>query len=538
MNTSRDEINLEEMFSLLSEPVDIKKNKKQTIINNLFGTQEKYKPVTYINSDDFYTELYNYYHKGGYATIITTYITEIFSLLFGISFISFIFILLDWDKILQCGSNNETKDCGELFIYINPKVPNTFCILILLFASIFTIAKICLFIYNYKNINYIYRFYTNNLKITSKELQTMSWAKVINKISKNENINLSIYDITGRILRKDNYYTALIHKDIITIKHNYYTKQLEMNLKYIILSDIENIDASKIKRKFILYGFANLLLSIFIFIYIFLHFFASNIEDFYTNKNISSRKYYLLYKWKFRDYNELEHFFEKRINKSIKFSYEYIKQFPSPVLEVICKFICLISGAFIGFFLILSILDESILLYVRLFDRSLIFYTGIIGAISATSRGFLKSPENSIYNPEVSMNKISKYTHYMPSHWNGKINTYDVRDEFISIFPYTLIIFCYDLLSVITTPIILMYVLPKFSSDITNFIKVNSMYNNKIGKICSYSNFELKLADNKIKRSISGFLENHSIDSEKNFEILSNLDTIMEEIDMTESEFI
>ena len=78
MKTSNDEINFEELFSLLSEPVEIKKNKKQTIINNLFGTQEYSKPVTYINSDDFYIELYNYYHKGGYTTIIAKYITEIF----------------------------------------------------------------------------------------------------------------------------------------------------------------------------------------------------------------------------------------------------------------------------------------------------------------------------------------------------------------------------------------------------------------------------------------------------------------------------
>lgn len=522
----------------LGEPTHIKKNKKITIINNIFGNTEYSKPVTYINTDDFYIELYNYYYKGGYNTILATYITEIFSLLFGITFITFIFVLLDWDKILQCGSNNETKDCGELFIYLNPKVPNIFCILILLFASIFTIAKISLFIYNYKNINYIYRFYTNNLNITSKQLQTMSWASVINEISKNENINLSIYDITSRILRKDNYYTALIHKDIININTQYYTKQLELNLKYIILSDINNIDSSKIKRKFILYGIANLFLSIFIFIYIFLHFFASNIEDFYTNKNFSSRKYCLFYKWKFRDYNELEHFFEKRINKSIKFSYEYLKQFPSPILQVICKFICLISGAFIGFFLILSILDESILLYVRLFDRSLIFYTGIIGAISATSRSFLKSPENTVYNPEAYMNKVFKYTHYMPSHWNKKVNTYDVRDEFINIFPYTLLIFFSDLLSVITTPIILIFILPKSSSDISNFIKTYSVDTNKIGKICIYSKFDLKIDDNKIKKSTSSFLENHSIDSENQFEMFSSLNTIIEEVELTESVFI
>ena len=54
----------------------------------------------------------------------------------------------------------------------------------------------------------------------------------------------------------------------------------------------------------------------------------------------------------------------------------------------------------------LSIIDENILLYIKIFDRSLLFYTGMIGAISSFSRSLIKNPEDTIYKPTKYMKKI------------------------------------------------------------------------------------------------------------------------------------
>lgn len=507
-------------LSLLGGNIEEKKSpsKITKIFNNIFGGEkQKNKPKISMNNDQFFKDLYEYYYCGGYFTIITTYITEILSLVFGITFSIFIFVLLDWGKILQCGSNNEIIDCGELTMYlVYDKQPNIFFIFIILFSTIFTVCKIFIFAYRFKNLKYIHSFYKDQLKITPKDLQTMSWAKIISEISKNENINLSINTITNRILRDENYYIALIHKDIIEIPKKLYTNQLEINLQYIILSDIQNIGSDNLRRKFILYGIFNLIFSIFIFIYMLSYFLASNIDEFYSKKNIlGSRRYRSFYKWKFRDYNELEHFFEKRINKSIPFANEYIQQFPSPIVDVLCKFVCLISGSFIGFLLVLSILDESTLLYVRLFDRTLIFYTGLFGAISTAARSYLREPEKSIYNPNSTMQKVYKYTHYMPNNWSGKTNTYEVRDDFLRIFVYKFIIFLYDIVSVITTPLILLFILPNQSSKITDFIKTNTVDTIDTGPVCIYSQFDKIINDKKMEKSISGFIMNHSMDGYK-----------------------
>ena len=485
---------------------DKNKNKNNSFLMNIFGINKQNNIINKVNL--FYYNLYEYYYRGGFLTIILSYILEIFSLFFGISFMIFVFILLDWNKILQCGKENDIQDCGEIFIYINPKYPNFFCFLFLLFAIVFTIYRIFLFISNYKSILETQYFFENELNISSYELPTMKWSDIIKKIS--EYHNISIEDITNIILKKENYIIALINENIINISKSLYTKQLELNIKYILLNDIENINKIKnINTKFIVLGIINLFFSIFIFIYLVLYFFISNVDELASNKyTLGSRTYTLFAKRKFRNYNEYKHYFKKRLNKSLSYSSEYIKQFPSPLLEILGKFLGLIAGTFIGLFLIFSLLDESILLYVRLFDRSLIFYTGIFGAISAASRSLIKSPNDSIYNPEDIMKKVFKYTYYMPFEWNDKCNTYYVRNEFLKMFKYKLFLFLTDLIGVITTPIILIFVLPKQSEKIINFLTNNTVYKKETGNICIFSQFQNINNNKKMELSISMFKEN------------------------------
>ena len=483
---------------------------KRHWIYNIFGRNKKEdkKKDKEIN-DSSYLEIYEYYYNGGFGTIIAKSITEILSLVFGIVFFIFVFIALNWTKILQCGNNNDIIDCGEIHTYVEYQEPNFFHILVLSFCVVFTVVKIFLFVEKYSKLKYMKSYYNNVLKISEKNLHTTSWVQIINEVSNKSQTKLSIKDITGIIMRKENFYISLIDKDVIGL--NFYTKQLEINLHYIILNDIENISADKLKRRFVIYGLFNILLSLFIFIYQFVFFFVTNIDEFYKNKSsIGSRKYSPHTLYKFRDYNELDHFFEKRINKSIKLANQYITQFPSPIVEVICKFICLICGTFMGFLLILSLLDESILLYVRLFDRSLIFYTGLIGTVSAFARNYIVPPENSVYNPKEYLKVLCEKIHYSPLHWNKRYHTIDVRNEFLVLFPYVIVLFLKDLLSVVLTPIILIFILPRKSEEISNFIKMSTIYDANIGNVSSFTLFNTKIIDEKMKTSMSEFDGNHS----------------------------
>ena len=71
---------------------------QKSFLLNIFGKNEDKNivKVPYIESQLFYKDLYGYYYKGGFKTIIISEILEIISLLFGISFIFFIFNMIYW----------------------------------------------------------------------------------------------------------------------------------------------------------------------------------------------------------------------------------------------------------------------------------------------------------------------------------------------------------------------------------------------------------------------------------------------------------
>jgi autophagy-related protein 9 len=492
---------------------DTIKSHNKSFLFNIFGSKnQEIKTQKYTNTDLFYQDLYDYYYKGGFYNIITTDITEIISSIFGILFLSFIFIFLDWENLLQCGNQNTKEDCGDISDFIKPSVPNIFLILILFISFLITILKIFSCFISYRKLCFIHNYYKEALDISLKDLQTMPWARIIYKIT--QYTKTTTHDITNKIMRNENYYIALIHKNIFGINPSIYTKQLEVNIKYIIFDDLENISVSKLRRKFVLFGILNLLFSIIIFLYLLLYFFISNVDDYYSkHNNIGLRKYSLHTTLKFRKYNELKHFFDKRINNSIVHANDYIKQFPSHLIEIICKFICIITGSFFGFFLILSILDENILLHVTFLDRSILFYTGIIGAISSFARGYIRAPEDTVYNPENAMKKLYKYTLYMPSKWKGVVNTYKVRDDFLNMYPNKLSTLFYDLLSVITTPFILLFRLPEKATDIFNFIKINTIELENIGSICNFASFNTNsnyYNDKQMQSSMTLYEENNS----------------------------
>jgi autophagy-related protein 9 len=144
---------------------------------------------------------------------------------------------------------------------------------------------------------------------------------------------------------------------------------------------------------------------------------------------------------------------------------------------------------------------------------------GLLGAISAAARGYLREPEKSVYNPNSMMQKVYKNTHYIPIHWNGHFNTYKVRDEFLEIFVYKFTIFLYDLMSVVTTPYLLLFVFPNQSVKIVDFIKTHTVDTSNIGPICVFAQYDNKSNNKKMEESISGFIINHSIEGESNMSI-------------------
>jgi autophagy-related protein 9 len=58
---------------------------------------------------------------------------------------------------------------------------------------------------------------------------------------------------------------------------------------------------------------------------------------------------------------QVDHLFKHRINSSVVHASEYLKQFPSPIISIIAKFVSFVSGGFAAVLIIIAFLEESLL---------------------------------------------------------------------------------------------------------------------------------------------------------------------------------
>eukprot|EP01084_Bolivina_argentea_P178739 308916_1 len=277
------------------------------------------------------------------------------------------------------------------------------------------------------------------------------------------------------------------------------------NMKYIIFQAMFD-DEMKIKHSFksasgssnlkwkcFWFGVGNLLLCPFTFVFRIIFFFLQNAEEMQRSNNksyvLSFRQWTNLAKLKFREFNELPHDFEKRMNLSIQPSTEYIESlWKPPHVLVLSELISYISGSIVAVLLLLTAIDSSILLNIELFGRSLVWFLAIFSALLAFARSNIVYNDPS-QNYEEQMTRISKHTHYFPRHWQSECHRPFVGNEFMSLYQPKLNLFINELLSCFATPFILMFTLPNCLDELVEFVIEHSEYIDGVGAICSYSRF-------------------------------------------------
>lgn len=77
----------------------------------------------------------------------------------------------------------------------------------------------------------------------------------------------------------------------------------------------------------------------------------------------------------------MDHLFKHRINSSsVEHASNYLKQFPSPIISIIAKFISFVSGGFAAILIIIAFLEES-LLEGHVLNSYIFYFDGVIDLI-------------------------------------------------------------------------------------------------------------------------------------------------------------
>ncbi|KIM81480.1 hypothetical protein PILCRDRAFT_8829 [Piloderma croceum F 1598] len=92
-------------------------------------------------------------------------------------------------------------------------------------------------------------------------------------------------------------------------------------------------------------------------------------------------------------------------------------------------FVAFISGSFAAVLLLASVIDPDLFVHFEVTPhRTVLFYLGVFGSIMAGARGMMPD-DNGVFDPELLMEEVIRYTHYMPGEWKDQMHSKQVFGE-------------------------------------------------------------------------------------------------------------
>jgi autophagy-related protein 9 len=482
------------------------------------------------NMDEFLQEVYAYYVGKGLVCILLTKTLNLLTIAFVIGFSMFLVGCVDYGAI---------KHDGRLSEVVVPQCFSRFSGLTILSFALFAamyLWQVVRFGFGVSKLLVMRNFYTHLLNIPDADVQAISWHEVVSRIShlRDTHPTLSVsssngvdpidagkldaHDIANRIMRQENYLVALFNKDVLNLtipmlglQHRApeLTRTLEWNLTFCLLgflfdgkgqvrkqfvSERHRTDLIEgLRRRFIFMAVINAIFAPFIVIYLLFYSFFRYFEEYHKNpSSIGARQYTQFARWKFREFNELPHIFQRRCHNSYAYAQRYIDQFPKERTAILARFASFIAGSFTAVLILASVIDPDLFVHFDITpQRNTLFYIGVFGAILTVSRALVPDDQQ-VFEPEVLLRAVIEYTHYLPAHWKGRFHSTEVHAEFGAMYRLKLYIFFSEILSVLFTPFILWKSLPKSAPAIIDFFREFTVHVDGLGYVCSFAVFDFQ----------------------------------------------
>ncbi|XP_046420102.1 autophagy-related protein 9A isoform X1 [Neodiprion fabricii] len=477
--------------------------------------------------DSFFTRMYHYHQKHGFACMILQETLELGQFIFVVTFSTFLFHCVDYSILFRDNITNNTSHKTSIndAIYSPSKCAASMGLitwLCILVAVIFWMLRAVKVLYHLTQFWDIKQFFNTALKIEDRELDNLTWHEVQRRvrdvqidqqmcIHKRE---LSELDIYHRILRFKNYMVAMINKSLLPVRLNFpiigevifMTRGLKYNMELLLFwgpwSPFENNwhlkeDYKKLNKrqelartlsKHILWvSVVNFILCPLVFLWQILYSFFNYGEIIKREPGtLGSRTWSLYGRLYLRHFNELDHELNARLNRAYRPASRYMSIFTSPVMTVIAKNVAFVAGSILAVLLILTIYDEDVLTV----EHVLTTMT-MLGAIVAGARAFIPD-ENLVWCPEQLLTAVLAHTHYRPDSWRGHAHTMSTRAQVAQLFQYRAVHLLEELLSPLFTPFILCFQMRPRALDIVDFYRNFTIEVTGVGDVCSFAQMDVR----------------------------------------------
>jgi autophagy-related protein 9 len=385
----------------------------------------------------------------------------------------------------------------------------------------------------------VHNFYHHLLDIPDRDIQTVSWQFVVSKLMVLRDSNaqtatnltpaqkkflagqskqrMDAHDIANRLMRRENYWIAMINKDVLDCtlnlpylgKTTFYSRVLEWGIS-ICLMDFVFDDLGQVKQTFRSYtrrkelveilknrfrtaGFLALIFSAPLALAsVALRFLRSYTEYQKNPSLLSTRKFSLLAEWKIRDYNEVSHLFHRRKRMAYPYADQYLQQFPKDKTNQFFRFLAFIPGSFAAILGVITFLDPEMFLTFNIGGHTVLFLIGVFTTAFVLCRGVASDEDEELWGPEISMNNVIDCIHYCPDSWKTKLHSDEVRADFAGMYKLEAVLFIEEIIGVFLTPFILMWTLPKTAEQLVDFFREFTIHVDGLGTICSFAEFNFR----------------------------------------------
>jgi autophagy-related protein 9 len=232
----------------------------------------------------------------------------------------------------------------------------------------------------------------------------------------------------------------------------------------------------------------------FLLVFVMVYFLFRYGEELYRNPtSVSERQYSAWSHWTLREFNELDHLFEKRLAASYDKANKYIQSFPAPRYNSVVKLISFSAGSIVLVLVLMTIVNEDLLMHFELMEgKSIIWFLGFFGALLTITRSLIPNPRAQYFDKIGLLEEVSTHLHYSPETWKLNPESASVREELKDLFPTKYVLFTREFLGLFLNPYILYFSLPKNAEELVEFFREFSVQVDGLGYVCSFALFDFE----------------------------------------------
>ncbi|CAM9422454.1 unnamed protein product, partial [Heterosigma akashiwo] len=435
---------------------------------------------------------------------------------------------------LECLDESSCRDLAHYFTASALHSPDLHQRLVFLYATLFGLwwcHDLVAFLLGLRALGKTAAFYRDALRLGPRELPAAEWHEVVFRLAELQRAGRyrfgpapappTAQDVAGRVLRRENYLVALVNCGVLDLsvplpflgavgrgtwaartEGFYLTRTLEWSIHHCLLHQMFAPGARALRRAFAedvgalrrrlrTAGLVHLLLLPFALVFLATHTFLRHAQEWHAEGSyLGPREWSNYARWAFREFNELPHFFERRMAGSYKYANLYLAQFSSPLAQLAARGVRFVSGALLTVLLLLTLIDDSIALHVKAFDHNLLWYMGVLGGAWAAAGAAASPAGRRRRDPEETLRKAAAATHYFPARWAGRAHAPAVRREVARLFPPKAALLATELASLLFAPLILGVSLPRCAQRVVDFIESRTAETEGLGAVCAYGLFE------------------------------------------------